>query len=424
MAQGSTPDAVLRDSLKASLDPAALRLTDVHVDLRLPDRIITGAAPLGAAFRALAAWLAAAGPAGERAIAVWADDDCAVSGPLGARMPETAEGRLPMLIEATHLGPTASGCAAMTPELAEAADALGATIEERPASADGVARLALRFVSRATPSSAPLASHWGGALRGRRLLILRRAALDPRRLERSFAALGIATRVETMADAALGAAHAAAQAGEAFDLALICPLGLGADPSATLERLGTLPGGPPRIVMVGPEGLDPSEFPRVDRFVPQRRNWRRVIDALVDVARTTGDGPAERAHAIPAFAGRRILIAEDVRTNQALLRAMLAPTGASVAVASDGAQAVEAMQAMPADLVLMDIQMPVMDGLEATRQIRAMGHPARIIALTAHAREADRAHYLSSGLDGYLAKPIRVDDLYAVLTEALEAEAR
>ncbi|MEM6944584.1 MAG: response regulator, partial [Pseudomonadota bacterium] len=114
---------------------------------------------------------------------------------------------------------------------------------------------------------------------------------------------------------------------------------------------------------------------------------------------------------------------EDVAMNRALLQAMLAPTGASLAVAVDGKEAIEAVVARPADLVLMDIQLPVMDGLEATRRIRAAGRRLPIIALTANARETDRATYLAAGMDGYLAKPIRVDDLYSVLRSVLFAKA-
>jgi CheY-like chemotaxis protein len=71
----------------------------------------------------------------------------------------------------------------------------------------------------------------------------------------------------------------------------------------------------------------------------------------------------------------------------------------------------------------MDIQMPIMDGVEAARQIRAMGVPTSIIALTAHAKKTDRERYIALGMDGYLAKPIRVDDLYRVLSGALAESA-
>ncbi|MBK0398612.1 response regulator [Limibaculum sp. M0105] len=418
MAQGSTPDTVLRECLRSGLGAEALRLVDAHVDLRLPHRIVTGAPSLRAGVSALCAWLAQAPNGDGDAVAIWQDNDAPL--PVDSRAEP-----VPILIEVARRAARSDGTepASFHPDLLQAADALGAEIIGPSADPDGVLRLGLRFTSRAAPSSSPLASHWGKAMQGRRLLVFRRTAFDRRRVERSLAALGLVTQVVASEDAALDALSAARREGKPYDLMLVGKQALGADPVLVLRRLQAPPGPVPRIVLVDPEDTKSASFPGVERIVPQRCHWRRVIDALCDLAEPEASCEAGHGSSIPAFGGRRILIAEDVRTNQALLRAMLAPTGANVTITSDGAQAVEAMQTAPADLVLMDIQMPVMDGLEAARQIRALGHPARIIALTAHARDTDRARYLSSGMDGYLAKPIRVDDLYAVLADALAAEA-
>ena len=107
---------------------------------------------------------------------------------------------------------------------------------------------------------------------------------------------------------------------------------------------------------------------------------------------------------------RRVLVAEDNLTNQELLLALLEQRGDHVTVVSDGRQAVETSAAHPFDLILMDLQMPEMSGLDATAVIRAReggtGHRLPIIALTAHAMSGDRERCLEAGMDDYLPKPI------------------
>ncbi|MDT8345582.1 MAG: hypothetical protein RQ752_14255, partial [Thermohalobaculum sp.] len=347
MPNGSTPDAVLRDSLKASLSAAALRLTDAHVDLRLPDRIMVGEAPLAAAMAALCRWLDQAAPTRRRGLALWVEGEAAA----GAQ-----GGPLPLLLEASRAcagAPAASrSTAPADPGLVAAAAHLGAEIVNCPGRAGAVERLALRFTAHAAVNAWPLAHHWGGALAGRRLLVLREAALDPVRVVRSFGALSLAARIETDPDEALEAARSAVRDGLPYDFALVCASTMGEAAAATLRALRTLPGGGPRIVLVSQAQDDPALARLADSVVPQRRHWRRVIDAIFDLAHAAGRPTTAAPASIPAFGGRRILIAEDVRTNQALLRAMLAPTGATVAVAANGAEAVKAMQAAPADLVL------------------------------------------------------------------------
>jgi signal transduction histidine kinase/DNA-binding NarL/FixJ family response regulator len=114
----------------------------------------------------------------------------------------------------------------------------------------------------------------------------------------------------------------------------------------------------------------------------------------------------------------RILVAEDHPVNQKVLRALLAPTGHELTFVSDGVQAISAVEAGAFDVVLMDIHMPVMDGVAATRQIRSLpgdisGIP--IIALTANAMAGDREHYLEAGMSDYVSKPVQLEDLLAAL---------
>jgi CheY-like chemotaxis protein len=113
----------------------------------------------------------------------------------------------------------------------------------------------------------------------------------------------------------------------------------------------------------------------------------------------------------------RILLAEDNAVNQKLAIKVLERMGYSADVAGDGQQAIAALERQPYDLVLMDVQMPHLDGLEATRRIRQRWTDGRpwIVAMTANAMAEDREACLAAGMDGYLAKPIRVDELAAEL---------
>ena len=122
-----------------------------------------------------------------------------------------------------------------------------------------------------------------------------------------------------------------------------------------------------------------------------------------------------------SLSGTRVLLAEDNDVNQEVARGFLQLLGCSVAVASDGVQALDALQQGRYDAVLMDCQMPKMDGFEASRQLRARerddGLPrVPIIALTANAMRGDRERCLSVGMDDFLSKPFRIEELQAVLT--------
>ncbi len=129
-----------------------------------------------------------------------------------------------------------------------------------------------------------------------------------------------------------------------------------------------------------------------------------------------------RPPTISAMAGRtlRILLAEDNVFNQKVAVGMLEMSGHTVTVANNGQEAVEACVKQRFDLVLMDIQMPEMDGVEATGLIRMHQRETKvrvpIIAMTAHAMAGDREKYIAAGMDDYISKPINRDDLEAVVT--------
>jgi CheY-like chemotaxis protein len=108
-------------------------------------------------------------------------------------------------------------------------------------------------------------------------------------------------------------------------------------------------------------------------------------------------------------------LAEDNPVNQKVAMSMLRRLGYRADVAANGMDVLQALERQHYDVVLMDVQMPEMDGLEATRRIRASGIDARIIAMTAHALDEDREKCLSVGMDEYLSKPIKIEELQKVL---------
>jgi signal transduction histidine kinase/CheY-like chemotaxis protein len=151
-------------------------------------------------------------------------------------------------------------------------------------------------------------------------------------------------------------------------------------------------------------------------------------DALVDAlaAGKTGPAPAPTDKAGPAPvrpAAGEILLAEDNDINRKLAITLLERQGWRVFAVHDGDQAVKAVERGGFDLVLMDVQMPVMDGLEATRRIRALPAPAGripVIGLTAHAMKEDRDRCLAAGMDHYVSKPVSPHALYAAIEETLQ----
>lgn len=123
----------------------------------------------------------------------------------------------------------------------------------------------------------------------------------------------------------------------------------------------------------------------------------------------------------PARTSLRVLVAEDTVLNQQVIIRMLQQLGCKADLVATGRAAVAAVYQRTYDLVFMDVQMPELDGIEATQAIRAMAvaiRQPRIIALTAHALTGDRERFLAAGMDGYLSKPIDVKRLAATLRQA------
>ncbi|HMD96451.1 MAG TPA: PAS domain S-box protein [Terriglobia bacterium] len=158
----------------------------------------------------------------------------------------------------------------------------------------------------------------------------------------------------------------------------------------------------------------------------------QLLDAILNVLGTRAQAAdAPRPNLVTRHSLRegqrklRILLAEDNAVNQKLASRLLEKRGHTVVVAANGREALKALEKEEFDLVLMDVSMPEMDGLEAARAIRAAeqttGAHLPIIAMTAHAMKGDRERCLAAGMDGYLAKPVQARELFAVAQDVLHA---
>ncbi|HXD23323.1 MAG TPA: response regulator, partial [Gemmatimonadaceae bacterium] len=208
-----------------------------------------------------------------------------------------------------------------------------------------------------------------------------------------------------IADASLVLATSAAQRGDAdrfhaagFNAYLTKPF----RPETLVRTL--------EAVLAGPRGWS-ADVPIVTRH------------SLAERAKISGEVPAPpppQRRAVPNVARHtvaRVLLAEDNPVNQMVAVKMLERLGCSADVAADGAEAVLMAAQFPYDLIFMDVQMPVFDGLEATRRIRESGSKVRIVAMTANAMQGDREKCLAAGMDDYVSKPITVQALEGVLAQ-------
>ena len=152
-----------------------------------------------------------------------------------------------------------------------------------------------------------------------------------------------------------------------------------------------------------------------------------AVEANTKISASVADARVVNAAVIKPVrrrGGFRILLAEDNPVNQRVAMVMLRKLGHQVSVVDDGEQAVARAEAETFDLALMDVQMPHLDGLEASARIRARAAQAGkprlpIIAMTAHAMKGDRERCLEAGMDDYMSKPIRLAELAAVLDRVM-----
>jgi CheY-like chemotaxis protein len=152
--------------------------------------------------------------------------------------------------------------------------------------------------------------------------------------------------------------------------------------------------------------------------------WEALLTSVATTAQPSTPLPQLPQHTAPEHGQSwHVLVAEDNVVNQKLVARLLEKWGHTVGLASTGTEVLLALDREPFDLVLMDVQMPDMDGLQATAAIRAQEHMTGthmpIIALTAYVMPGDEAQCLAAGMDAYITKPIRPADLLAALQRVM-----
>ncbi|XGC81365.1 response regulator [Bdellovibrio bacteriovorus] len=142
---------------------------------------------------------------------------------------------------------------------------------------------------------------------------------------------------------------------------------------------------------------------------------------LEEIPQSISSAPVIKNKEALMLEGAKVLLVDDVEDNRILVQRLLTKRGATVTSASDGQEGLTKALSEDFDVILMDIQMPVMDGYEATRKLRASGYKKPIIALTAHAMKDDRERCLEAGCSDYLTKPVQLDELTRTILAHLKA---
>jgi signal transduction histidine kinase/DNA-binding response OmpR family regulator/HPt (histidine-containing phosphotransfer) domain-containing protein len=232
--------------------------------------------------------------------------------------------------------------------------------------------------------------------------------------------------------AALEALSAAARKGKPYSLVLLDANMPELDGFAVAERICQQPELAGATIMMLSSAGQYADTERcralnISAYLTKPVAPKHLLDAICRVLGRGGEAapvatprPPQMA---PAGAGqrRKVLLAEDNPVNQKVAAGLLGKRGHDITIVANGLEALEALARETFDVVLMDVQMPEMGGLEATEEIRRReketGQHVRIVAMTAHAMSGDRDRCLSAGMDGYLSKPIKPDMLYAVVEE-------
>jgi len=186
----------------------------------------------------------------------------------------------------------------------------------------------------------------------------------------------------------------------------------------------------PHILMVSAydrdEAKQQAKFSGIEQFIEKPINQSVLVDAIIDILvnneNSVNVGSLELEDAIPDLKGFSVLLVEDNLINQQVAKAFLADTGIDIETADNGKIALEKLAETKFDIVLMDIQMPEMDGLTAAYKIRnTLKLKLPIIAMTAHAMEGDAEKSVQAGMNEHLTKPIDPKTLYQVLAKYLKA---
>ncbi len=284
-----------------------------------------------------------------------------------------------------------------------------------------------QFTARFGLSTAPARRPAAGTmdLRGLPVLVVDDNATNRRILREVVGAWGMRPREADGGQTALAALREAAALGEPFTLVLLDGHMPGMDGFGLAEEIRRLPQLAGVILLMLTSAGHAGDIERCRQLgigaylmkpVKQSELLATVLTALSQpVAQTEPVPAAAPLPAPPPCRTLRILLAEDNTVNQRLAMRLLEKQGHTVVLANNGREALAALDREEFDLVLMDVQMPEMDGFEATAQIRARevsgGRRLPIIAMTAHAMKGDRERCLEAGMDGYVSKPIQTQDL-------------
>jgi len=263
-------------------------------------------------------------------------------------------------------------------------------------------------------------------LRGLRVLVVDDNSTNRRILQDMLRHWGAVPTLAESGREALAALHAAANAGEPFQLILLDNMMPEMDGFMLAEEIGRHPGLACSTLMML-SSADRRENIARCRELRVRAHLTKPIkrSELAAAILSVHCGSASPQTHAPVGVNRsigvgarclRVLLTEDNAVNQKLAVRLLEKRGHSVVVASNGREALEALSRDAFDVVLMDVQMPEMDGFEATRKIRERerdsGDHVPIIAMTAHAMKGDRERCLEEGMDGYISKPLRPSELF------------
>ena len=162
----------------------------------------------------------------------------------------------------------------------------------------------------------------------------------------------------------------------------------------------------------------------VESELDKGSTFRFIIPYRRCEAEIAGDSEQQAALNFKSLGPQRVLVAEDVELNQLLVRHIMESWGFEVTIVDNGKKAVEALKQEDFDLVLMDIQMPEMDGMDATRIIRQLSNASKaaipIVALTANALKGDSEKYMVAGMNDYLSKPFTEEQLFTVIKRNIQ----
>jgi two-component system, sensor histidine kinase and response regulator len=289
--------------------------------------------------------------------------------------------------------------------------------------------LTVPFATR--PSTASAVPPPTADLRGMPVLVVDDNATNRRILDEVLTRWGMHTTVVDGGESALRALALAHERGEPFRIVLLDYQMPDMDGLEVAERIkGQVELAATAIMMlssVGQRGdaLRCREL-GVDAYLTKPVRQSLLLDALHEVLAASGRPAAAPAPALvtrhslrESHRPRHVLLVEDNAVNRRLVVKILENHGFSVVAAGNGREAIAALEREQFDVVLMDVQMPEMDGFDATAEIRRRehktGHRVPIVALTAHALKGDREACLAAGMDGYLTKPIRAAELLDVI---------